>query len=111
MPNRAEVSDADEIDLLADELEDRFGPLPEPAERLMETVRIRLDARAAGIERVAAGPAGISVYPREGACLKAEGLEPREGGVLVLPEAIEDPAARFARAAALMRELAERAEA
>ncbi|ARJ69093.1 TRCF domain-containing protein [Paracoccus contaminans] len=105
------LNEADEIDLIVDELEDRFGPLPEPAERLMATVRIRLEARAAGVERVAAGPAGISIYPREGLVLDTQGLEPREGGVFVLPEAIDDPAARFARAGALMRGLAERAEA
>ena len=32
---------AAEVDALRDELRDRFGPLPEPVERLLELVRLR----------------------------------------------------------------------
>jgi transcription-repair coupling factor (superfamily II helicase) len=37
------------------ELADRFGPLPEPAQQLIDIVRIRIVARALGIERIEAG--------------------------------------------------------
>jgi transcription-repair coupling factor (superfamily II helicase) len=45
----------DELADLRAELADRFGPLPEPAEQLLDIVRIRIAARALGIERVEAG--------------------------------------------------------
>jgi transcription-repair coupling factor (superfamily II helicase) len=44
-----------EIDELRAELADRYGPLPEPALRLLDIVRIRVAARALGIEKVEAG--------------------------------------------------------
>jgi transcription-repair coupling factor (superfamily II helicase) len=37
------------------ELADRFGPLPTPAEQLLDTVRIRVAARDLGIERLEVG--------------------------------------------------------
>jgi transcription-repair coupling factor (superfamily II helicase) len=45
----------DEVADLRAELQDRFGPLPEPAEQLLDIVRIRSAARALGVERVEAG--------------------------------------------------------
>jgi transcription-repair coupling factor (superfamily II helicase) len=45
----------DELADLRAELQDRFGPLPEPAEQLLDIVRIRIAARALGVERVEAG--------------------------------------------------------
>jgi transcription-repair coupling factor (superfamily II helicase) len=40
---------------LRDELQDRFGPLPIPAEQLLDTIRIRVAARDLGVERVEVG--------------------------------------------------------
>jgi transcription-repair coupling factor (superfamily II helicase) len=48
------VGDAD-IDELRAEIADRYGPLPEPALRLLDIVRIRVAARALGVEKVEAG--------------------------------------------------------
>jgi transcription-repair coupling factor (superfamily II helicase) len=48
------ASDADVADLRA-ELADRFGPLPEPAAQLLDVVRVRVAARALGVERLEAG--------------------------------------------------------
>jgi len=48
------LDDAEIADLRA-ELADRFGPPPPEAERLFDIVRIRVVARALGIEKVEAG--------------------------------------------------------
>jgi transcription-repair coupling factor (superfamily II helicase) len=40
---------------LRTELLDRFGPLPVPAEQLLDTIRIRVAARELGVERVEVG--------------------------------------------------------
>src|SRR5262249_26458695 len=48
------TGDADVEDIRA-ELVDRFGPLPEPARRLLDIVRIRVAARALRIEKIEAG--------------------------------------------------------
>jgi transcription-repair coupling factor (superfamily II helicase) len=45
----------DEVADLGAELGDRFGPLPEPADLLLDIVRLRVAARALGIERIEAG--------------------------------------------------------
>jgi transcription-repair coupling factor (superfamily II helicase) len=44
-----------EIEDIRAELADRFGPLPEPARRLLDIVRIRVAARALRVEKVEAG--------------------------------------------------------
>ncbi|OGL04462.1 MAG: transcription-repair coupling factor, partial [Candidatus Rokubacteria bacterium RIFCSPHIGHO2_12_FULL_73_22] len=44
-----------EVDALAAELADRFGPPPAEAAQLLDTVRIRVAARALGVEKVEAG--------------------------------------------------------
>lgn len=41
-----------EPELLAEEMRDRFGPLPEPAKKLLAEARLRIRARAAGIPYV-----------------------------------------------------------
>src|SRR5262247_1024376 len=47
-------ADTEVADLRA-ELADRFGPLPEPAETLLDIVRVRGAARALAVERIEAG--------------------------------------------------------
>lgn len=51
----AAARSAAEVDDLRGELEDRFGPLPAAAARLLDIIRIRVAARALGLERVEAG--------------------------------------------------------
>jgi transcription-repair coupling factor (superfamily II helicase) len=45
----------DELAELRAELQDRFGSPPEPADQLLDIVRIRIAARRVGVERVEAG--------------------------------------------------------
>ncbi len=62
----AGAAGAEELADLRAELLDRFGPLPEPAEQLIDIVRIRIEARTLGIERLEAGggKAVITFSPR-----------------------------------------------
>jgi transcription-repair coupling factor (superfamily II helicase) len=46
------------IDLLTEEIVDRFGPLPPPATNLLRVARLKLMARAIGIRRLDLGPQG-----------------------------------------------------
>jgi transcription-repair coupling factor (superfamily II helicase) len=60
----ARLCAADAIDAFEEEVIDRFGPLPAAAETLLAHARLRVLARAARVERVDAGPAGIALTPR-----------------------------------------------
>ena len=48
----ADAATSDELDLLREELVDRFGELPEPARALIECHRVRIAARPLGVARV-----------------------------------------------------------
>ena len=52
----ASCESIDELDLLREELVDRFGPTPEPAQALLACHRLRLIARPLGVTKVDAGP-------------------------------------------------------
>ncbi|HPF35853.1 MAG TPA: transcription-repair coupling factor [Candidatus Krumholzibacteria bacterium] len=47
---------------LRDEIQDRFGPLPEPVKNLLDISRIRLLAARNGVEEVRAGRRGLSLF-------------------------------------------------
>jgi len=55
----------DEIEAFAAELIDRFGPLPEEAENLLQVVALKQPCRDAGVERIEAGPKGAVVSFRK----------------------------------------------
>jgi transcription-repair coupling factor (superfamily II helicase) len=67
------TSDAEVADLRA-ELADRFGPLPAPADQLLDIVRIRVAARAVGIEKIEAGDGKALVTFSPGTPLAPEHL-------------------------------------
>lgn len=52
----ASAEDAAELDALQEELVDRFGPTPEPAQALLACHRLRLAAKPLGVARIDAGP-------------------------------------------------------
>ena len=64
----------DELAAFGDELEDRFGPLPEDVRNLLRVMAIRLRCRMAGIERLTAGGGGLSVTLRPGGVADPEAL-------------------------------------
>ena len=55
----------DDIDAMAAEMIDRFGPLPEAVENLFGIVEVKALCRAAHIEKVEAGPKGLIVGFRD----------------------------------------------
>jgi transcription-repair coupling factor (superfamily II helicase) len=67
------TSDAEVADLRA-ELADRFGPLPASADQLLDIVRIRVAARAVGIEKIEAGDGKALVTFSPGTTLAPEHL-------------------------------------
>jgi len=87
-----------DLDRFEEELEDRFGALPDAVEQLLLLGRIRIAARSANIARIDAGPEAIAFTPRTRIEAEAAdlGLE-RKGDRLVLGEAISDPIARLQR--------------
>ena len=48
-----------EIEAMAAELVDRFGPLPAEVENLLQVVAIKALCREAGVEKLDAGPKGV----------------------------------------------------
>ena len=68
------LTDNLELGEFAEELVDRFGPVPEETTNLMELMTIRLMCRKAGIEKVDAGPKGGVVGFRETADINPSGL-------------------------------------
>lgn len=52
----ARAGDVEDVDALHEEILDRFGPLPEMAELLIDQVRLAVLARAAGVVQLTTGP-------------------------------------------------------
>ena len=68
----ARIADIHELDTLAEEVGDRFGPLPEAAATLFARAQLRCLCVTQAIARVDAGPKAIALTPRHG--LSPEGL-------------------------------------
>ena len=51
-----------EIEAMAAELADRFGPLPPEVENLLQVVAIKALCRDAGVEKLDAGPKGMVLH-------------------------------------------------
>jgi len=63
-----------DIDGFAAELIDRFGPLPEEVEHLLEIVGIKVLCRSAGVDKVDAGPKGVTLSFRKDQFANPAGL-------------------------------------
>lgn len=70
----AHLEDEAEIEAFTAEMADRFGPLPPEIGQLMQVVSIKLLCRRAHIERVDAGPKGITLAFRDNAFANPAGL-------------------------------------
>lgn len=69
-----DLSEDRDIEAFAAELVDRFGPLPEEAEHLLEIVAIKARCRRAGVAKVDAGPKGAVIAFRDDKFANPAGL-------------------------------------
>ncbi|MBV9347244.1 MAG: transcription-repair coupling factor, partial [Pseudolabrys sp.] len=113
----ADVEDEREIDAYAAEMADRFGPLPQEVEHLLQVVAIKALCRRANVEKIDAGPKGIVLSFRDNVFSNTEGLFSyiRERGrdarirpdqKLVFLEEWPDAAERLKGVIAILRKLA-----
>ena len=102
------------LDALSAEIYDRFGPLPDPAQRLVRIAKLKLSARALGIRRLDLGPQGGMVLFEERTAVNPATLvklmqrSPREYRLdgpmrLRISRPLPDEAARFEFAAVLLK--------
>ncbi len=109
--------DPGEIEGFAAELVDRFGPLPEEVENLLQIIRIKRLCRTAGVDRIDAGPKGATLSfhnqspPNPEALIafiqsKAGSVRLRPDQSLVFIESWQSPQKRIAGVRRLMEELA-----
>ncbi len=104
----ARIPDTTALDAFAEELVDRFGAMPEPAERLLAIARIRATARRASIARIDAGPGAIALTPRDGFAADISGADlEKKDDRLILKERIADAGERLARVVSLIDLLAD----
>jgi transcription-repair coupling factor (superfamily II helicase) len=68
------MDDDAELQSFGAELVDRFGPLPEEVNQLLEIVAIKALCKRANVEKVEAGPKGIIVAFRNNEFANPEGL-------------------------------------
>ena len=112
----------EDIDSFADELVDRFGPLPGEVEHLLDVVEIKALCFRAGIAQIDAGPKGASIAFRKGQFANAKGLvtfiQASRGLLRLMPDQKlvfraewERPAERLKGVRVLAQELARVAEA
>ena len=117
----AEIEDERDIEAFAAELVDRFGPLPEEVEYLLQVVSIKSLCRRANVERIEVGPKGAVLSFRDNIFANPEGLIAYIGkhpeGARVRPDMKvvffdewDTPAARLKGAAGILRTLAGIAE-
>lgn len=68
------LADLAAVEDMADELVDRFGPLPQPAANLLMSVRLKILCRQACVERLEAGPKGAVLSFRDNSFPNPSGL-------------------------------------
>ena len=94
------------VDALEEEVEDRFGAIPQAAQNLLLLARLRVLARAATIGRIDAGPAAIAITPVDASNKAPAGLEDKEGRWLFRPTS-DQPAERMAELEDVLADLAD----
>ena len=108
----ARLTAVEEIDAFEEELQDRFGPMPEPLGVLLAQARLSALARAAAVRGLSAGPKGLAVDLVEGAKISAALTRrlPAEthlkGSRLVVPAPTETQAERLELAERVLTALA-----
>jgi transcription-repair coupling factor (superfamily II helicase) len=117
----SEIEDDQAIEGFAAELVDRFGPLPEEVEYLLQVVAIKTLCRRANVEKIEVGPKGAVLSFRDNIFSNPDGLisyiAKHEAGARVRPDMKvvffdewESPNARLRGANGILRALAGLAE-
>jgi transcription-repair coupling factor (superfamily II helicase) len=117
----AEIEDDRAIEAFAAELVDRFGPLPEEVEYLLQVDGIKTLCRRANVEKIEVGPKGAVLAFRDNIFSNPDGLisyiAKHEAGARVRPDMKvvffdewEAPKARLRGAAGILRALVGLAE-
>jgi transcription-repair coupling factor (superfamily II helicase) len=117
----SEIEDDQAIEGFAAELVDRFGPLPEEVEYLLQVVAIKTLCRRANVEKIEVGPKGAVLSFRDNIFSNPDGLisyiAKHEAGARVRPDMKvvffdewESPKARLRGANGILRALAGLAE-
>jgi transcription-repair coupling factor (superfamily II helicase) len=117
----AEIEDERAIEAFAAELVDRFGPLPEEVDYLLQVVGIKALCRRANVERIEVGPKGAVLAFRDNVFSNPEGLisyiakhpegaRVRPDQKVVFFDEWDTPKARLKGAAGILRALVEIAE-
>ncbi len=112
----SEIEDDRDIDAFAAELVDRFGPLPQEVEYLLQVVAIKALCRRANVEKIEVGPKGAVLAFRDNIFSNPEGLityiAKHPEGARVRPDMKvvffdewETPKARLQGAAGILRAL------
>ena len=70
----AEIEDERDIEAFAAELVDRFGPLPQEVEYLLQVVAIKSLCRRANVEQIDVGPKGAVLAFRDNIFANPDGL-------------------------------------
>jgi transcription-repair coupling factor (superfamily II helicase) len=100
------ITNLEALEAFEDELADRFGEPPDEVQQLLATIRVRVLARTAHIEKVDSGPAAIAFTPHANFVAQDEpGEIEQSNGRLLLKQAIDDPVERLKKAEAVLTEL------
>jgi transcription-repair coupling factor (superfamily II helicase) len=117
----AALEEPADVEAFAAELIDRFGPLPEPTEQLIQLVGIKQLCRRAGVAKVEAGPKGVMIAFHENRFARpdrlvgyiaehARTMKVRADHRLVISAETKDPPERLKRVRAVVRKIARRGE-
>ncbi len=120
----ADMEDERDIESFAAEMVDRFGPLPQEVEHLLQIVAIKSLCRRANVEKLEAGPKGVVLSFRDNNFANPDGLfsfireqgayarvrNEKSGQKLVFLDDWEKPDERLKGATAIVRRLATVAE-
>src|SRR5438876_6277627 len=112
----AEIEYEREIEAFGAELVDRFGPLPDEVEHLLQIVAIKALCRQANVEKIETGPKGAVVSLRDNTFANPDRLvafirdqgpaaRVRPDMKVVFFDDWEDPKARLRGTAAILRNL------
>jgi transcription-repair coupling factor (superfamily II helicase) len=102
----ARLGDAEAVEAFAEELEDRFGPVPAEAEALLALARLQALSQAAGVAKIDAGPKAIALTLSPGVKPKAVAGVEASGDRLVLRKAAAEDASRIDEVEQILRKLA-----